>query len=189
MESIDWLRGVPVSQDSMLPARIAQSDLDRAAMRRLHVRRRQQGEKIKSLLCQSPAAKIVSGLLHEMQQVLGVRLNEHSLEDPGLRLVWKVTFGYRTPWTCCHFIVRRLFAVRELDPADSHYLGPAWEAPEALLNYTDDELARLLAQEEIEVRSAAGVRRVWVGNAGWVAQLKDVLREAYQHPFRRRDDL
>jgi hypothetical protein len=153
-------------------------------MRRLRVQRRhRQGGRIKQLLCQSPVANVVPRLLCEMQQILGVRLDLYSLEEPGCRLVWKVTFGYETRSVYCYFILRRLFAGQELDPAGSYYLGPVWEAPDAWLDYTQEELVRLVNQEELRIHSAIGVRTVRVGDASWVVQLQDMLREAYQHPL------
>lgn len=183
MESVDWLLDLTPIQDCTVIEKAAQPDPDRLAARRTQsLCRRQQGDKIKACLCRSPAATIVPRLLREMQQALNVQLNEYSREAPGWRLVWKVTFDYETPWTCRCFLVRRVFAGQELDPG-CHCLGPAWEASETWLDYTDEELGQLLSQEEIEVRSAAGVRRVSVGEAGWVVRLQEALRDAYRHPF------
>lgn len=186
MESGDWPVDLTPTRDRTVLEKAAQPDPDRLVTRRSQSRRRrQQGDKIKACLCQSPAVTVVPRLLREMQQAIGVRLNTYSLEEPGWRLIWEVTFDYEMPWTCRCFVVRRLFAGQELDPAGCHCLGPAWEAPETWLERTDEELAQLLSQEAIEVRSAAGVRRVPVGEAGWEVQLQEVLREAYQHPLRQ----
>lgn len=186
MESRDWLLDLPATQDSMMLERIARSDLARTAAHRSQTQwRRRQGQRVKNLLCQSPAATIIPGLLLDMQQALGVHLDLHSLENPGCRLVWEVTFDYKAPWTYRYFIVQRLFAGRELDPGGCHYLGPDWEVPEAWLGYTDEQIGQLVSQEEVAVCSAAGERRVAVADAGWVARLQSALREAYRHPFQQ----
>jgi hypothetical protein len=186
MRSADWLADLTVARNNVPLRKTSQPDPARVRMLHLQAqRRRRQGEKIKDWLSKSPASKVIPKLLGEMQRALGVHLSLYSLENPGWRLVWEVTFNYEAPWSCCYFIVRRLFAGHELDPRGSHCLGPAWEAPDTLLDYTDEELTQLLSREEIQVCSAAGTRRIRVRDPGWTAQLREALRDAYQHPFRR----
>jgi len=188
MTTGEWLSDLQVSQETPVRGNAAQSPRDRSTA--LHTQRcRRQGEKIKSHLSQTPAAQVVPQLLNDMREALGVRLDLHSLEKPGCRLLWKVTFRYESPATYRYFIVKRLFAGQELDPqGHSHYLGPDWEAPEAWLEYTDEELLQLLSQEEIVVRSGAGKWVVSVENSDWQAQLQRALREAYRFPFQHAGD-
>ncbi|MBI3943464.1 MAG: hypothetical protein HY326_10670 [Chloroflexi bacterium] len=147
-------------------------------------RRRRQGEKIKAWLCQGLGARVISRLLREMHRTRGVQLNVYSLENPAWRQVWEVSFDHEAPWVYSYFYVRRLFAGKEID-LSCDCLGPAWEAPAALLDYSDEDLMQLLSREEIQVVSAAGRRIVQVGKSHWVDQLQDALREGYQHAFCR----
>ncbi len=154
-------------------------------LQRLRAQRRRQGERIKQRLAERSSAATLCALLAEMERTHGVRANVYSLENPAWRLVWRVTFDYESPQSYRYIIVRRLFAGQELDPSGIHCLGPAWEAPLTWLRYSEEELDRLLSQEELEVCSAAGTRRIRVGAPGWVDQLREALQEAYRHPFRR----
>lgn len=161
----------------------APSTSRRELLRRLGAQRRQQGERIKQRLAKSPGGVTLCELLSEMEQTHGVWANLYSLENPAWRLVWQVTVDYEAPGSYRYIVVRRLFAGQALDPFGTHCLGPAWEAPLTWLQYTEEELERLLSQEEIEVRSAAGTRRIRVGAPGWVERLREALQEAYQAPF------
>ncbi|MBI3942366.1 MAG: hypothetical protein HY326_05080 [Chloroflexi bacterium] len=173
-------------KDSRKLAIAAQIHPDRVRIQDLHVqRRRWLGEKIKTCLCQSAVAHEIPKLLDEMQQTLGVRVDANVHEPQGWRLVWRVTFDYEVPWVYSYFFVRRLFAGQELDPGGCHCLGPDWEAPEALLDYGDNDLAQLLSQEEIEIISAAGARTVQVETVLWVSEVRDALHEAFQYAFHR----
>ncbi|RME44258.1 MAG: hypothetical protein D6791_13630 [Chloroflexi bacterium] len=185
MGSADWLLGLPTNQNSGFEKAVASDPQQVAMLRRQALRRRRRGEMIKRLLRRSPAAQVIPRLLREMQQTLGVQLNTYDLEDPRHRIVWKVSFAHETPWACRYFLVRRLFAGEELALTGTHYLGPAWEAPDKWLPYTDEELARLVQQEQIVVHSAAGERKVAVADVDWVARLQEALREAYRHPLRQ----
>jgi hypothetical protein len=184
MVAIEWLVDLPDSQNNIFLDRTVHRDPDRGAVRHLpSQQRRRLGARIKALLCQSPVAEVVPGLLHEMRAMLGVHLGEYSLEEPGCRLVWIISFDYKAPWTYHYFVLSRIFGGYKLEPAGSYYLGPDWEAPAAWLNLTQEEVRDLVTQEELEVLSAIGVRMVRVGEADWVYGLQGALREAYQHPL------
>lgn len=178
-ETSDWLAGLPPSHDWTAATARAQP------MPRSPTEYRQLGDIIKAVLRASPMAKTLDVLLRQMEHKLGLRVDRYEYESPGLRLVWDVTFDYESAWCCHYFVVRRFFAGQELDPRGSHYLGPAWEPAPSLLAYTEDELEALLAQETIEVRSAAGIRRCRYDVVTWEKQLRQALCAAYQHPLCR----
>lgn len=179
VETPGWLAGLPASDN--WTAATARSQ----PTRRSPIAHRQVGEKIKAVLRVSAVAQTLNDLLREMERKLGVRVERYGHESPGLRLIWDVTFDYESPWCCHYFVVRRLFADQELDLRGSHYLGPAWEPPPALLACTEEELEGLLSQESVEVRSAAGTRCCRYDVAAWEEQLRQALCEAYQHPLCR----
>lgn len=186
IESTDWLHGLPATHQRPVLERVPELDPHRVTkLREQAQRRRQQGEMIKDLLRRSPAAHVIPKLLSEMEQELGVRLNARSLEKPGYRLAWKVTFSDEAPSTTCYFLVRRLFSGQSLCSAGSEYLGPAWEAPDSWMDYTAAEVARLLSHEEVVVRSTRKEQRVEVAGIDWVVRLQRALRTAYRHPFRQ----
>jgi len=186
IESVDWLHGLPATRQRPVLERVPELDPHRVTkLREQAQRRRQQGEIIKDLLRRSPAAGVIPKLLGEMENELGVQSNARSLEKPGYRLAWKVTFSDEAPSTTCYFLVRRLFSGQSLCSAGSDYLGPAWEAPDRWMDYTADEVTRLLSHEEVVVGSARGERRVEVAGTDWVARLQRALRTAYQRPFRQ----
>jgi hypothetical protein len=143
---------------------------------------REQAEHIKRHLYNSLAGETILQILSEMQDVLGVQLHVYSTEEPALRLGWTVTFNQDPPCTFCYFVVRRLFAGRELDP-QTVYLGPHWTVPEEWLNCSEKELNLLFRDEEIEVRSNAGVKRIKWGSRNWTRSLRAALKVAYQHPY------
>lgn len=175
----EWLSHLPPAKP-----RPPRPDIQQPAQETLDQRRR-LAEEIKARLRESDVAEVLHTVLDQMERILSVEIAYYGYETAHWRLVWEVTFNYTAPWCCQYFTVHRLFGGKELDPHGSHYLGPAWEAPDALLSYSDEELDELLQDEQLEIRSAAGTRRIRCNTPGWETRLQKALCEAYQHPLRR----